>query len=197
MGGANERTTAILEKLKGANERSFVTSSFLDDFLLQGRMFQVQRRIASIAVTTPYKCCLDLSAVPLDYCVLIPPLTFSATGGPVVIKTYRISSYSDGTSFPSNRLNALSTNNIYAKGIVKYNITSSDTAGDDLREYELGATGNPQQVNRSGQGSGSSVFIVPPKIIIALEIVNNYSEAVNFTLSLLWAEVPSSLFAAV
>ena len=134
-----------------------LTTTYADDYITRGKAFQVQRRIVAIPTTGTYKVVLDLSAVDSSKMVFILPLVMSATGGPVYMKTYKITTYTGGTIFPATRLNTLASNIITAQGVVKHGITSTDVSGDDLREYELGATGNPQQVNRAGGAIGAAI----------------------------------------
>jgi hypothetical protein len=137
-----------------------------------------------------YKLVFDTTGVANNKIIAIAPLGMSATGGPVIISTYRISSYSNGTIYPTGYLNT--TKIIPAGTVVKRGITSSDSAGNDLREYLLGATGNPQQVSRAGSAGGSVPLVLSPGIVICLEIDNNYSGDVQLGLDLVWYEYPIS-----
>lgn len=166
-----------------------LTTTYQDDYIAKGNAYQVQRRITSIPTTGTYKIVLDLSSLSSAKVAFILPINMSATGGPVYIKTYKITTYTGGTAFPTNKLNTLTSNTNTAQGVVKHGITSTDIAGDDLREYELGATGNPQQVNRSGGATGAAPLIVPAGTKICLEIDNNYTDVISFTLGLVWYEI--------
>lgn len=176
--------------LQTSNTKDAVlTTTYQDNFINIGKAYQVQRRIASIPTTGTYKVVLDLSNLSSDKRCFILPLVMSATGGPVYIKTYKITTYTGGTTFPATKLNTLVSNTNTAQGIVKHGITTTDVAGDDLREYELGATGNTQQVNRSGSSTGAAPLIVPAGTKICVEIDNNYTDVISFTLGLVWYEI--------
>lgn len=165
---------------------SILNISFQDILIILGFAHQIKRKI-NIASKTTIKGVLDLSDVPTGNSIILLPLNFNATGGPVTIETYRITSYTEGTVVPSVNLNIENPQSTNA--VVKMEITSTDEPGDDLREYGLGATGNPQQVNRSGSASGAMPLILVPNLKIVMEIYNDYTEAVDFYYDIIWYEI--------
>lgn len=165
-----------------------LTTTYTDDYIIRGRGLNIQRRFASIAAAATYKLVFDFSAISATKMIFMLPLAFSATGGPVYIKTYKLTTYTGGTAIPLINLNNFSE--YTALTVFKHGIASTDVAGDDLREYELGATGNPQQVNRAGSATGASPVIFKGGQKLCIEIVNNYSAAINLTLGAVLYELP-------
>jgi hypothetical protein len=177
---------------KSASGDAVLTTGYADDYIIRGYGFNVQRRLAALAAASVTKLVFDTTAVTSTSLVFTLPLVFAATGGPVLVRTYKITTYTGGTAWDSNKLNYLTTNTITASSVVKYGITSTDTPGTDLREYVLGATGNEQQVNRSGAASATSPIMLQPGTKICVEITNNYGSAIDFVMGLVWYELPVS-----
>ena len=175
---------------KSSSGDAVLTTGYADDNIIKGYGFNVQRRLTSLAAASVTKIVFDTSAVTASSLVFTLPLAFSATGGPVLVRTYKITNYTGGTAWDSNKLNYLSTNSITAASIVKYGIASTDTPGTDLREYVLGATGNEQQVNRSGSVSSTSSIVYNAGVKGCLEITNKYGSPIDFVMGLVWYELP-------
>jgi hypothetical protein len=167
---------------------ALLSTSYADDFIVRGKAFQVQRRIENIPNGTAYKSVIDFSGVDEDKIIFMLPVALSSTGGPMYIQTYAITSYTGGTVLPVNKMNYLLSNE--SQAVVKKGVTTSDVAGTDVREYELGALGNPQQVNRAGNISGAaSALIFPPGGILCLDVLNQYTEALPLIVGLVWYEI--------
>lgn len=177
---------------KSASGDAILTTGYADDNIIRGNGFNIQRRLASLAAASVTKIVFDTSAVTSTSTIFTLPLAMSATGGPVLVRTYAISSYSGGTAFVTNKMNYLSTNTLTSGSVVKYGITSSDTPGNDLREYVLGATGNEQQVNRSGALSTTAPLIFNAGIKLCIEVTNNYSSPIDFVVGIVWYELPAT-----
>ena len=71
--------------------------------------------------------------------------------------------------------------------MLKVDATVTDTT-TALRQYTLGATGNPQQVARAGSSAGAAPYIVAGGTIICMKVVGAASAAFNFDFSLVWFE---------
>lgn len=182
---AQERVAQLLETTRSLSGDAWLTANYTDDGISRGLAFQT-RRVITVPQTTPYKCVLDFSLLPSNKAVFVLPLHMAATGGPVLVSTYAISAYSNGTQLPSNPLNYY--NKKVAYGVAKHGVTSSGTAGDDLREYIIGSDGTPAAV-RSGNATGAVPIVFPPGVILCLEIVNSYSGDVKFALDVVWFEL--------
>lgn len=180
---AQERATQLLESTRSLSGDAWLTANYTDDGISRGFGHQV-RRVLSIPNTGTYKIVFDTTAA-LGMGIFILPLVLVATGGPVVVQTYPISSYAGGTILPATPLNYI--NGIAAKSLIKHGITSSDTS-TDLREYLLGSDGK-QGDARAGTGGGSVPLIMPGGTIFCMEIDNNYSSAVQFVADLVWFEL--------
>jgi hypothetical protein len=167
-------------------------TSYTDDYIVKGKAFEVKRTV-SISAGSTLKLAFDHTALhSINDVVFVLPLLFLATGGPVEIKTYRITSYTGGTIIPANQLNKTA---IYtALGLLKTGITSAGAPGDDLREYLLGGEGNPQQVNRAGASNGAAPVVINggPNAKLCIEIINGYTNTIKFNLGILWYELIGS-----
>ena len=178
-------------KQKSTSGDAVLTTGYADDYIIKGYGFNIQRRLSSLAAASTTKIIFDTSAVPSTSLIFTLPLALSATGGPVLIRTYKISTYTGGSSFDANKLNYLTTNTVTPATIIKYGITSTDSPGTDLREYVLGATGNEQQVNRSGAITSSSAIMYNAGVKICIEVTNNYGSAIDFVVGMVWYEIPA------
>lgn len=182
---AEERSTEILEGCRSFSGDAFLTANYTDDSISRGYGYQC-RRVLTIPNTGTYKIVFDARGVASNKGVFILPIHMYATGGPCLIKTYSIASYTGGTQFPSNYINY--TNRIAPGGVIKHGITSTDTPGDDLREYLLGADGTPA-TSRAGEAHGAVPIVLPKNAVMIMEIDNNYSGDVQFLADILWFEV--------
>lgn len=165
-----------------------LTTTYADDYITRGNAFQVRRRI-SLAASTTTKIVLDTTAVPSTSYIFILPVSVAGTGGPILVDTYGISTYTGGSAIVPAKLNSTSSN--VAASLFLTGITSSDVAGNDLRQYIIGATGNPQQVNRSGSSSGAVPYIVAPGSKIVMQINNTYTDTNTIAFDVIWYEIPA------
>jgi hypothetical protein len=157
-----------------------------DNLCCRGYLFDVTR-VISVAASTTVKVVLDLSALS-SRSARILPLVLNATGGPVKISTYAVSAYTGGSAIAVNSLNPGKA--ISAQAVFKTGVTSAGVAGNDLREYILGTSGNP--VTRAGgQGPNTRAYYPSADIILA-EITNQDAvNTVQIGFSVCWAEEPA------
>jgi hypothetical protein len=134
------------------------TTSYSDDYLVNGSAHEIHRRF-NIDNTT-VKFLLDTSSVTSDS-VFTLPIVGVCSADQVYIDTYKITSYTGGTEIPSINPNTII--NTPAEAVFYEDITSTDVAGDDLRQYIFGtqAQGN---VSGGGIGSGNHAKIFTPVI---------------------------------
>lgn len=182
---ALERATQILEKSRSFSGDAILAANYTDDSISRGFGYQC-RRVTTISNVGTYKFVFDLSAVSYNKGVFVLPLHLAATGGPALVKVYSITSYSGGTVYPSCYLN--NVHRIAPQAVIKHGITSSDTAGDDLKEYIIGSDGTPATA-RSGGAAGAVPTVFPPGPVICMEVDNNYSGDIQFAADIVWFEV--------
>ncbi len=159
-----------------------VTTTFADDYINRGNAFQIHRRIT--VPTAGKKIVLDFSTVT-DKEIFTLPIRMKTNTGQVFVDTYIITAYIGGTVIPTINRNTTSINT--AESIVKDGITSTDVAGDDVREYivgELIARRNPG----GGSGGGSSPKIFSP-VKLVIDVDNQEEEEVIMELDFNWYEV--------
>lgn len=163
------------------------TTTYADDYISRGKGFQVVRTI-EIDTETTVKFAADFSVVDSDKIIFILPVVMASSDSPVHVKTYGITTYTGGTAYPPINLNLIPPVTV-AQGVLKHSVTSSDTPGDSLREYEIGSAGNPV-TTRGGTTEGASPLIAPSGSIFILE-AENYSatNATFFNLVITWYEI--------
>ncbi len=170
-----------LNGIRSYTNDAIVVSTQAEDYILKGRAFEIHRRFEIDSTTVKFL--LDTSAVTSDF-ILTMPLVGVCSADQVYLDSYKITSYTDGTAIPSINPNTFSTNT--AETVFYQGITSTDVAGDDLREYIFGtqAQGN---VSGGGAGSGTHVKVFTPGDLVCLEVVS--TSTLDFELNWLWYEV--------
>lgn len=165
------------------SEDAILTGTYIEDGIERGVAFQIHRRFTIVASAT-VKFVLDLTGVDLSKTVRTLPLGMGTSEWQVYVDTYKIDSYTGGTEVPSINRNERIDNT--AGAVFKSGITSSDIAGNDLRQYIIGAL-STNQFSGGGTGSGSS-----PKTwnhsIICFEVENQETSSIDFELNLNWYE---------
>jgi hypothetical protein len=165
------------------SEDAILTGNYYDDGIERGTAFQIHRRF-TVGASATVKFVLDLTAVDSAKTVRTLPLRMNVNEGQVYVDTYKISSYTGGTEIPSINRNEQSGNT--AGAVFKQGITSSGTAGDDLRQYIVG-TASGFLYPGGGENTGDN-----PKTwnhsIICFEVDNQENSAVDFELNLNWYE---------
>jgi hypothetical protein len=166
-----------------SNGDAILTGNYYDDGIERGAAFQIHRRFA-IGGSATVKFVLDLSSVDVLKTVRTLPIRMGTNEGQVYVDTYKIESYTGGSEVPAINRNETSSNT--AGAVFKSGVASSDTAGDDVREYIVGSAsgflypgggpnsgGNPKTWNHS---------------IICFEVANQETGAIDFELNLNWYE---------
>ena len=160
-----------------------VTSSYAEDGIERGESFQVHRRF-SITGNGTVKFALDFTSVDATKEMRTLPIKCRTSQGQVFIDTYAIDSYTGGTSIPIAKRNRTSI--IESQAVFTTGITSFDVAGDELRQYIIGA---PSGFLQPGGGSGGGEN--PKKwnhSIICFEVSNQESSTVILEMNLNWYE---------
>lgn len=139
-------SSGILRQILSFTKKAFVTTTFADDYVAQGKAFQIQRRITLTSQQTLYLVLDTTALIASNKKLVIPPLTMQTAGGSVFVDTYPITSYTGGNEIKFARVNSTIEN--YAESIFKTGITPSGTPKpDETREYIVG-------VDRTNQSAG-------------------------------------------
>jgi hypothetical protein len=165
------------------SEDAILTGNYAEDGIERGVAFQIHRRF-TIGASATVKYVFDLTDVDILKTVRTLPLGMRTSEGQVYVDTYKIDSYTGGTVVPSTNRNERIDNT--AGAVFKSGITSTDTAGDELRQYIVGAL-STNQFSGGGSGGGGN-----PKTwnhsIICFEVANQENAAVDFELNINWYE---------
>ena len=180
MIGSNEGLSNILSYSKNG----LIVTSYENDYISQGVAFQIHRRIP-IGASATVKVVFDYSAL-VDKGIFTLPIMAKTNCCQCYLNTYKIETYTGGSELPSINRNGVSSN--IAECVVKIGVTSADIAGDDLREYIVGAL-STRQNSGGGSISGESPKIFESGDIIMFEIINQENDAVDFELNFNWYEV--------
>lgn len=172
--------TQALSSSGTANRIEDITEDEIDN----GNVYQVHRRFT--IPSAGKKLVLDLSAVT-DRSIFTMPILMGTNEGQCYVDTYKITSYTGGTAIPSINKNGTSSNT--AQGIFYEDVTSSDVAGDDLRQYIVGQLSSNQ--NTGGGPGGETYKKVFNSDIIMLDVTNNEGTDIVLELNWSWGEVPN------
>lgn len=162
---------------------AFVVTSFENNEIAKGNAFQVHRRFT--IPTTGRKIAIDFTGIT-NKAIFTLPIRFNTDEGQVFVDTYKVTTKAGGTIIPSINRNSLSINT--ADAIFTDGITSSDVAGDDLREYIIGTQSaffNPG----GGGGGGVHPKIFDPEILL-IDVENRETSEIILEVNFNWYEVP-------
>lgn len=172
--------------VRSYSQDGIVTTSYSDDYIIRGKSFQIARIFnLSTGVT---KFVFDCSDVDDSKRVFVLPLRFGADDGPMQIKTYQ-ATYSGGSSIPPINLNTLSDTTSQVS--ILNDVTSSDSPGDDLREYLIGSSGGIFTAGRGGQIDGEGSVILDNTAVFLIDVDNQSGGDANFRLGIVWFEIES------
>ena len=165
------------------SKTALVSTSFADNEIVKGNAYQVHRRF--IVPTGGLKLVLDLSNVSVDKALFTLPIRMATSEGQVFVNTYIIDNYTGGTLIQAINRNGESLN--VAEGEFKTGVTSTDVAGDDLRQYIVGVL-STNQFSGGGSGGGNAPKIFGKKIIM-IDVENQETTSVEFEINFNWYEV--------
>lgn len=152
-----------------------------DDATIYGESFNITTYITH-ANATPIKSVLDFSGVDSDKIVSLFPINFGSSGGRINIKTYTIENYSASGATTIDFINSNYEKTGAPQTLFISGVTSSDAAGDDLRQYFVGSGTNP--VSRAGGSAGGTYAINPDSKIICIESTNVSGSSVDLGLAI-------------
>lgn len=184
--GNNQKTIVSIDPQLTAtlsdSKTGIVTTTFEGNEIVKGNGFQVHRIISIPAGGK--KIVADFTNIDEDF-VFTLPLKMGTNEGQVYVSTYKIIDYTGGIPIPP--INRNSTSDHTANGLFLDGVTSSDVAGDDLREYIIGTLSTNQN---SGGGSGGGV---QPKIfagdVIMFDIDNKENTPIDLEFNFNWYEI--------
>jgi len=168
--------------ITAASKAGLVATTFADDAIERGYAFQVHRRVT--VPTAGKKVVFDFSAVTKQIRTL--PLRMRTNEGQVFVDTYAISSYTGGAAIPAALRNTTIAS--VSETVIKDGITSSDVAGDDVREYIIGTRSAIFNPGGGGADDDNPKKLAPA--IIVLDIDNQESSDVVLEINFNWFESP-------
>lgn len=174
---------SIGQSLSLSND-AILTTSYSDDYTVRGDAFNIST-ILTVASGVTVKCALDFSGVTTDREIFLLPLTFASSAGYFKGTTYNITTYTGGTSVPFINLNENSLN--AALSVFKTGVASTDTAGNDKREYVIGGGANPAS-SRGGSGGSSNQIWVKRGVKKVIELKNTTNASADIQISIVLVE---------
>ena len=171
-----------LIKILSSSGQATISTTFQNNEIVKGNGFQIHRRFEIPAGGK--KLVLDLSGIDDNFAFTLP-VRMKTNEGQCFVDTYKINNYIGGTIIPPINRNGTSLHT--PNGVFKDDVTSADVAGDDLREYIIGALTTRQN---SGGGDGGGLYIkVFGKDIIMFDVDNQENDTIYLELNFNWYEV--------
>ena len=176
----------VLNAVFSFSRNGIIATSYAEDYISQGLAYQVHRKVL-IPGSSTVKIVLDFTDIT-EGAIFTLPLKFQTSEGQCFIDTYKVLNYSGGVNIPGINRNDQSAN--IPSGELYSGVTSTDVAGDDLREYIIG-TSSTNQNSGGGTSSGVAPKIFSPGEIIMIEIQNQETTSCYVEYNFNWYEVPS------
>jgi hypothetical protein len=164
------------------SKNAVLSTTYADNEIVKGNGFQLHRIIT--VPTGGKKLVVDFSNLT-DGFVFTLPLIMKTNEGQCWVNTYVIQNYTGGTDITPTRRNSTVEN--YSEVTVKDGVTSSDVAGDTLRQYIVGALSTNQ--NAGGGISTTANIKIFGKNIIMFDIQNKESKTIYLELNFNWFEI--------
>lgn len=172
----------ILLKVLSSSKNAILSTDYANDEIVKGNAFQVHR-IFEIP-SGGKKLVLDLTNISDDFTFTLP-LRLATNEGQCWVNTYKIDSYTRGDIVPVINRNGTSAHT--PNGVFKAGVTSTDVAGDDLRQYIVGTLSTNQ--NSGGGIGGSSNIKIFGKDIIMFDVENKENSTIYLELNFNWYEI--------
>lgn len=182
MGEYIEPTGGALNSQVSYSKDGLITTSYADDYISRGNAFQFHRIFTIPAAGT--KIIVDFSTATGKQ-IFTLPIRMAVNESQVFVSTYIVDTYTGGTEIPAINRNRLVDNDSLTT--VKSGVTSTDTAGDDLREYIIGALSTNQNPG-GGTGGGASPKIFDNKKLI-IDVVNQEADTIYLEINFNWYEL--------